>query len=488
MTNPPLDSPTAYLSRLLGPAAEVPWLREQERWWQERGVLLSATVDRSGTPWLKMFDQHGERVDEIGLPGGYRELLLAGYRAGSVWRALAGPSLVPAYLLGYLTAFFDPGLYCPYTVSLATALPLAKYGDPALQERFLQPLLRRDGSVWQGATWMTEIGGGSDLGSHVETTARPAGDGWLLTGEKYFASNVGAELAVVAARPEGAPAGVRGLALFAVPRQRRDGSRNYLVRRLKDKVGTRSVPTGEVLLEQAEGWLLGHADQGIYQILEVLNVSRTANSIAAVALAQRVIADARAFAARRVAFGRPVLEQPLLARQFAERQAGLEECFALAWESVRLLDEVWRQTPPYDERYQLFRLVAHLAKYWTAEFAVQTAKWGIEVFGGLGVLAEFPAERHLREALVLAIWEGTSHRQILDGLEVMERKGAHRLLQRHLSAGNDRDFSGLLDRLDGLLGTDSDEKEATAEAPFAELAQHTARLLRLNLVPSQKPD
>ncbi len=91
------------------------------------------------------------------------------------------------------------------------------------------------------------------------------------------------------------------------------------------------------------------------------------------------------------------------------------------------------ERPPYSDRYHLFRLVAHLAKYWTAEFAVDTAKWAMEAHGGLGVLAEYGAERWLREAMILAIWEGTSHRQILDGLEVMERKHAHKLLFQRLA-------------------------------------------------------
>jgi alkylation response protein AidB-like acyl-CoA dehydrogenase len=111
---------------------------------------------------------------------------------------------VPCFLLGYLTAFSDPGLYCPHTVSLGMALSLGKFGSPALQERFPAPLLRRDDTgMAGGATWMTEIGGGSDLGANAHTTARPAGAPRLLSGEKYFASHVGAELAVVAARPEG---------------------------------------------------------------------------------------------------------------------------------------------------------------------------------------------------------------------------------------------------------------------------------------------
>src|SRR5262249_54723176 len=143
----------------------------------------------------------------------------------------------------------------------------------------------------------------------------PDGNSWLLTGEKYFSSNAGAELAVVAARPDGAVPGVSGLALFLVARYRRDGSPNYLIRRLKDKIATRSVPTGETELQESEGYLLGSADAGIYLILEVLNLSRVANSVVSVALAQRAMADALRYAETRVAFGKPVAEHPLLRHQ-----------------------------------------------------------------------------------------------------------------------------------------------------------------------------
>src|SRR5260370_4482082 len=164
---------------------------------------------------------------------------------------------------------------------------------------------------------MTEVEGGHVLGAGVKTVARPAAEGWLLTGDKYFASNVGAELAVVAARPEGAQTGVRGLALFLVPRHRRNGKLNYFIRRLKDKIATRSVPTGEVELRDSEGYLLASADSGIYLILEVLNLSRVANSVVSVALAQRAMADALTYADCRTAFGKRIVDHPLLRHQFA---------------------------------------------------------------------------------------------------------------------------------------------------------------------------
>jgi acyl-CoA dehydrogenase len=473
-----LRSPLSFLQSRIPNISHREVLGAEENWWKSEGLAISDAIDRAGTPWLRMFDRLGKRVDEVLYPREYQTMLRRGYRAGVVWRALEEKSLIPTYLLIYEISFHDPGICCPYTVSLGTAVPLAKYGSAELQALFLPQLSRKDDSVWQGATWMTEIKGGSDLGAAVETMARRAGDGWLLTGEKYFASNAGAELAVVAARPEGAAAGVRGLALFLVPRCRKDGGPNYYVRRLKDKIATRSVPTGEVELEDSEGYLLGSADAGIYLILEVLNLSRVANSVVSVALAQRAMADALSYAERRVAFGKRILDHALLGHQFEKRLNGLRAAFALAWESVRLLNDVWMERPPYSDRYHLFRLVAHLAKYWTAEFAVDTAKWAMEVHGGLGVLAEYGAERWLREAMILAIWEGTSHRQILDGLEVMERKKAHKLLFRRLAElATAKELQEMEVEVEQHLKFPSEEKEALAEPLFRKLAVFTGEAL-----------
>src|SRR5437762_4145801 len=280
---------------------------------------------------------------------------------------------------------------------------------------------------------MTEIKGGSYLGANVETIARldvndlgasgsdvVQNSRWLLNGDKYFASNVGAELAIVAARPEGAPKGPKGLALFLVPRYRSatdnasgEKELNYFIRRLKNKIGTRSVPTGEVELRDSEAYLIGRQEWGIYLILESLNLSRVGNIVGCVALAQRALADALTFAEQRVAFGKSIIKHPLMRRQFRERFAQLRDARALMWEAIQLLDEVWQETPRYTDRYHLFRLITHLAKYWTAELAVQFAKWNMEVHGGIGVLAEYPAEGWLRKAKILPIWEGTPHRQML---------------------------------------------------------------------------
>jgi alkylation response protein AidB-like acyl-CoA dehydrogenase len=426
-----------------------------------------------------MFDPTGKRLDQILYPPEYWKMLRKGYRSGVLWRAFKDHSLEPSWLLMYLTSFYDCGLTCPYTVSLSTALPLSKYGHDSLKERFLSNLLREDEAVWQGATWMTEIKGGSDLGSNVETFAVPHGDHWRLTGDKYFSSNAGAEVAVVAARPVDAPPGVHGVALFLLPKTRDTGELNYTIRRLKDKIATRSVPTGEVELRDSEAYLLGPVEQGIYLILEVLNISRVANSLGSTALAQRAIADALLFAESRVAFGRPIVEHSMLRHQFECRIRELEGCFALAWQASRLLNEVWRERIPYSHRYHLFRLFAHLAKYWTAECAIQTAKWCMEVHGGLGVLEEFRVERWLREAMILAIWEGTAHRQLLDALEVIARRQVHRGLLQIIGDGSSAaEFMDAIGDIDALLQRPVEEREYLWEPLGARLAKVTAAALR----------
>jgi len=461
-----------------GPIAGEHALAEYEGWWEREGKAISSAHDRAGTPWLQMFDVFGKRVDDVQCAPEYWSMLRKGFKTGVIWRAFKEASLLSSFRIGYICSFYDAGLFCPYTVSLSTILPLSKYGAETVKASVLPKMLREDDSVWQGATWMTEAGGGSDLGRYVETTARPVGDGWTLTGDKYFTSNAIADVAVVAARPEGAAAGVRGLALFLVPKRRADGSLNFHIRRIKDKIATRSVITGEIELRDSEAHRLGQPEHGIYHILEVLNCSRVCNAIGSVGLMQRALADAVTFASNRVAFGKPIAEHPLLKQQIKERLELLKAAHALAWESVLLYDAVWRETPPYSDRFNLFRMIVHLAKYWTAEQAVQTAKWCMEVHGGMGTLAEFGVERWLREAMILAIWEGPPHRQILDGIEAMERKGAHRLLFEHLAPGADaHELWEVVRRVEAHLTLPADEREAGAEPVFRDLAQFAGKAL-----------
>src|SRR5258708_6891061 len=160
-----LRSPLSFLQSRLQEIPHREVLEAEENWWKSEGVAISDAIDRAGTPWLRMFDRLGKRVDEILYPREYQTILRRGYRSGVVWRALEEKSLIPTYSLIYNISFHDPGICCPYTVSLGTAVPLAKYGSAELQARFLPHPSPKGDSVGQGDTLMTRIKGRSDLGS-----------------------------------------------------------------------------------------------------------------------------------------------------------------------------------------------------------------------------------------------------------------------------------------------------------------------------------
>lgn len=471
------QSPSAVLKENLetGKGA-ADYIRQYDRWWQEEGSAISDTVDRSRTPWLKLYNTKGERIDEIGYPSEYWKILRKGYDSGIIWRVFEEKSLMPFFTMGYVCCYYDTGLFCPYTVSMSTAGPLFKYGNDLIKKNMLAPMLAKS-SAWQGATWFTEIKGGSDLANNTDTVAaKKKDDLWLLNGEKYFCSNMGAEVSVVSAMLDGGKRGFDGLQLFVMPKYTREGKLNYFARRIKDKIATRSVPTGELELKNSEAYILDERVPGIYLIMEVLNISRISNAVGSIALAHRAFAEAYSFAEHRVAFGMPVLQQPLLAQEFSDRSKKLDEAFRFAFYAAGLLDKVWQQKAPYSDEYHFFRFIAHVAKYYTAEFAAQTAKWSMEVHGGIGILEEFKVERLLREAMILAIWEGTPHRQMLDGLKVLLRKDVQDRLYRDLRpALSKEDFDAVHQLIESVNEPSRNEKERIIGYVFPKLAALVVR-------------
>ncbi len=374
-------------------------------------------IDHGATPVLVMHDLNGQRVDRARLCPAHADLLRelafinrAPYEGGS-WHQ--------HFTLGYLLA--DPGLYCSLIVTNQTAYAIYKYA-PELKH-WLEPLL--SGDAW-GATWMTETQGGSDLGANT-TTARQGEDGWRLYGEeKYFASNAGlTDIAVVTARPEGAPPGPKGIALFLVPRLDTQGRLNYKVRRFKDKSATRAVPTGEVEFHGSQAYLVGEAGSGIYYTLENLTVSRLANAVGAMGLARKAHLEALFRTRARAAFGKELAGHPLIRWDLTDLAVRTAGGLCLVFHAIQAFDQAWGETPPYDERYHYARFLSHLAKNRTAEHASATTQLAMEIFGGLGFLDEYAVARLHREALVTVIWEGSSNIQALDMLEAMQKKSAH---------------------------------------------------------------
>ncbi|HEX9028623.1 MAG TPA: acyl-CoA dehydrogenase family protein, partial [Anaerolineales bacterium] len=325
------------------------------------------------------------------------------------------------FALGYLLA--DPGLYCSLIVTNQTAYAIYKYAPD--QRSWLEPLL--NGDAW-GATWMSETQGGSDLGAN-RTAACPKEGVWRLFGEdKYFASNAGlADLAVVTARPEGAAAGPKGIALFLVPRLGDQGELNFKIRRLKRKSATRAVPTGEVEFDNSLAYLVGEAGLGIYYTLENLTVSRLANAVGAMGLAHKAHLETLFRMQSRSAFGQPLIDHPLIRRDLTNLAVRIAGGLALVFHAVQAFDQAWREIPPYTSAYHYARFLSHLAKNRTADHSIAITQSAMELFGGVGFMEDFAISRLHRESLVTSIWEGSSNIQALDMLESMQKKGTHEI-------------------------------------------------------------
>ncbi len=374
-------------------------------------------VDHEAPPVLVHHDLDGRRIDRVRLAPSERELLRT--LAPVMRPPYEGGSWHHHYALGYLIA--DPGLFCVLTITQQTAYAIHKYAPEysAWKEKLLS------GDAF-GATWMTEIHGGSDLGANRARAVLDQGVWHLYDGDKYFASGAGlTDLAVTTARPEGAPPGPKGIALFLLPRLTESGELNFRVRRLKDKSATRAVPSGEVELNGAEAWLVGKAEEGIYYALETLTVSRLTNPTAAMGIARKAAYEVAGRVECRSAFGELLGAHPLVRRDLTDIAVRLAGGTALAFQAVAAFDRAWHERPPYTSAYHTARFWSHLAKNRTAEHAAVVTQRAMELFGGLGFLEEYAVARWHREALITPIWEGPANIQALDMLEAMVRKRAH---------------------------------------------------------------
>ncbi|MDJ0270313.1 MAG: acyl-CoA dehydrogenase family protein [Aigarchaeota archaeon] len=301
-------------------------------------------MDKLANPRHVMWSIRGERVDAVLLDQAQRwvlERLMREYKVNQP--PFRGGSWHEHFAAIYLVS--DPGIACILTVTIQTAYALAKYGGGELK-RFVPHLIGEAEPIMYGATWFTEIQGGGDLGANLTKAVR-IGDSWRLSGSwKYFTSNAGlADVALVTARPEGAPPGVK-VGLFLVPRTRPDGSANFTIRRLKLKSATKSVPTGEVEFNDAVAYPVGELEKGIYYVLEDLRFSRLANSAGALGIARKAFLEALGYTRFRRAFGKKLIEHPLVVHDLLEMELLIDGGLALMFKAVQEFQSVSDEVPP----------------------------------------------------------------------------------------------------------------------------------------------
>src|SRR5437868_7551200 len=263
---------------------------------------------------LQQFDGWGNRVDRVVYPDAWRRLAAVAARSGLVGLPYDGESLgrlggearIVQAALCYLFAPSTATYLCPVAMTDGAARVLTDAGSERQRRDVVARLVSRDPTrAWTSGQWMTERQGGSDVGRNA-VVARRDGDHWRLDGQKFFCSNIGCEVALALARPQGASSGTRGLALFLVPKAAPpDGGRNrYRIDRLKDKLGTRAMATGEVTLDGAYAELVGEGERGFAQMTAMLNITRLHNAVTAAATMRRACMLAAAYAREREAFGR----------------------------------------------------------------------------------------------------------------------------------------------------------------------------------------
>jgi alkylation response protein AidB-like acyl-CoA dehydrogenase len=379
--------------------------------------------DRLEEPRLVQWDAWGHRVDTIELSPLWRRAHRIAAEHGLVATAYErrhGPwSRVHQFALVYLFDASSDVYSCPLAMTDGAAKTLLTHGNRPLVDRAVPHLLSRDpAQFWTSGQWMTERTGGSDVGIS-ETVARKTPEGFRLFGTKWFTSATTSEIALTLARPEGNPAGGRGLALFYLERALPDGSSNGItVNRLKDKLGTRKVPTAELTLDGALATPVVGLDGGVRAISPMLNVTRTWNAIGACAGMRRAIALARDYAKKRVQFGAPLAEKPLHVETLAGLVAEAEGAFLLTFRAIELLGR--EETGELSaQEADLLRTMTPIVKALTAKQAVEIASEVCEAFGGAGYVEDTGIPRILRDAQVLPIWEGTTNVLSLDVLRAL---------------------------------------------------------------------
>jgi acyl-CoA dehydrogenase len=452
------------------------------------GSLVGCTIaaraeitDKHG-PALQRYDHWGREHDVVAHHPTWTDNKADLVRAGFVGLPWHSDRPVPAVVTAaraYLVCQAETALYCALGMTSGAADIVARYAPPEIRDSFVDHLGSEDpGTAWEGGMFLTERQGGSDVGANT-TRAVLDGEQWRLYGEKYFCSNIDAEVFIVLARPDGAPDGARGLATFIVPRLLSDGSPNgWRIRRLKPKLGTVAVPTGEVELDGARAWLAGGSGAGgdggnsteprggLNRMMEMVNGSRFGVALMGLGIHRRCFLEGAIYAANREQWGQRIDNYPLVRETLVDLLVDLEAGAALTFESAAAT----RTTESADEGRRLRRILIPLAKICTTREAIGAASRALELFGGNGYIEDWPMARQLRDAQCHTIWEGTENILSLDVLRSMRTEKAHASLFARVERALDdsSDTPGLSSTRDAIACSLGEAREAAAHVDSAD--------------------
>ena len=384
-------------------------------------VLALAMQAEEEPPRLVTYSTWGARRDEIKVSPAYSELGRIGVEMGVASLPYEGSEFKERARLLWAGVLMMWGpssaLYsCPIAMTDAAARTLLLYGGPDEAPVVERLTSRNPQQAWTSGQWMTETAGGSDVG-RTGTVARLDAEGrWRLTGTKWFTSSTTSEMALTLARPEGAPEGSRGLGLFMVERQLADGSPNGItVRRLKDKLGTRALPTAELELSGSIATPIGDPTDGggLRRISTMLNITRLHNALGAAGALARGLAWANSYAEVREVFGKSLKDQPAHRATLIDLSVDYAAALALVMRCAELTGRA-EQGVATDAEINLLRGLTPVAKLSTARWAVAGTAEAMESLGGVGYCEDSGLPAMVRNAHVLPIWEGTTNVLALD--------------------------------------------------------------------------
>lgn len=378
-------------------------------------------------PQLIQFDAWGKRVDEIKVSQGWLNLEKVAAEDGLVAigyeRKYAEHSRLYQFVKLYLYTASSAIYTCPLAMTDGAARLIELYGDGFLKEHAYNGLTSRNPATFKtSGQWMTERTGGSDV-SRSMTFATPDGDDYVLRGHKWFTSAITANMAFTLASTEQPENGKRApLSLFYLPIRNEDGSLNGIeVEALKDKLGTRALPTAQLLLTGAKAKLVGEKGKGVKTIATLFNITRIYNTISAVSYLRRAYALSKAYSPIREAFGQKIEQHALHKKTLREMEIAYQSNALLGFFLSRLLGKEECNTATENNK-ALLRFLTPVAKLFTAKQSIQYASEHIETFGGLGYLEDSGIPAMLRDAQVLSIWEGTTNVLSLDMLRAAEKE------------------------------------------------------------------
>lgn len=385
-------------------------------------------TDRDGAPKLIRYNRQGEEINEVWYNEGYLQTVGDCYESGVVgWRYREDvPCKIPFFytqLMFMLMSKAEVGFTCPVTLTMSVAFVIENYGTDDQKKSYLPALtsMNRE-TLHQGATFLTEIQGGSDVGS-VATKAFKNGDHYLLTGEKWFASNCDADAALILART-GENTGTKGLSLFYLPRTLSDGSRNRVtIRRLKDKLGVRAVASGELILQNAVGYLIGKEQEGFKMMAEALNVSRMCTATGSLAISQRAYSETVSYTLERHTFSNALITYPMIRESLLNMKVDLEANWSLVAQMLLQFDRVHTSQKDFSpQATTLLRCLLAMAKVQCSEQSILHAKTALEIHGGNGYIEEYVTPRLLRDAQVNTVWEGSTNIMALELWKTMAKE------------------------------------------------------------------